>query len=56
MTEWVQKHPIATQLINIAITAILIFIVAMVAKFYYGDLVIETNENTKFIMDIVIRL
>jgi len=56
MTEWTQKHPIATHLINLAITVLLIAGTLFWAKYNYGDKIIETNEISKKIMDIVVKL
>lgn len=55
MTKWTKEHPVAAHLINMAIMTALIFVLFCVWKVYYGDIIIETNENTKKIMESAIR-
>lgn len=56
MTEWTRNHPIATHLINLAITVLFVIAGLCALKYYYGNKIDEVYENTKTIMDIVIKL
>lgn len=56
MTEWTQKHPIATHIINLAITVLIVIGSLFFLKYYYGNKIDAVHNNTKIIMDIVTKL